>query len=47
MKKSYETPSIIVTAFEGESVMAFTTSAIAPTSVKRSSGNTTSCQSLR
>jgi hypothetical protein len=45
MKKSYETPQIIVTAFEGENSM-LTTSNATVASVKRSAKNTASLGQL-
>jgi hypothetical protein len=47
MKKTYETPQIIVTAFESESIMSLVTSSVAPTKAKKSSSNTISFGSLK
>jgi hypothetical protein len=45
MKKTYETPQIIVTAFESEGIM-LTASNAAPASVKKSSKGVTSLGQL-
>jgi hypothetical protein len=39
MKKTYETPQIIVTAFEGENTMTLTASNVSPANVKKTSSN--------